>query len=157
MSYPAFIGSGVSHRSEQSGSSGGFFHNKTALLLCALIVVILCSSGFGLWYLYSRSDQSSEGGMIAELYQDGKLIRQIDLNAVTESYTFRVDGADDVYNLVEVRPGEIGIAEASCPDKICIHMGFINTPGIPITCLPNRLIIRIVQDGDADSLDSVLY
>lgn len=157
MLHPTSTGSGIS---PESGSSESFFHNKTALLLCALLAVILCSSCLGVWYLYSRGNQPADSatGTIAELYQDGKLIKRIDLDAVTEPYTFKVEDTEDDYNIVEVHPGEIGITEASCPDKICIYMGFVNTPGIPITCLPNRLVIRIVQDDPAeDGLDSVVY
>ena len=56
------------------------------------------------------------------------------------------------------KTGKIKIADASCPDKLCVNMGYISEPLMPITCLPNHLVIRIVNDGEeSPSLDGVVY
>ncbi len=50
---------------------------------------------------------------------------------------------DGEYNDILVENGKIRIADASCPDKLCVNMGYISEPLMPITCLPNHLVIRI--------------
>jgi len=91
-------------------------------------------------------------GRTAVITQNGKVLYEIDLENVREPYTLRIDGDRDRYNIIEVRKGEIGVSEASCPDKVCVNMGFISDGLLPVTCLPNKVIIRIVgvEEDDAD-------
>ena len=131
-----------------------YLKNRTALVLSALIVLILLGSTAA-FLLLNTGEQT---GTIAEIYQDGQLIKTIDLNSVTEDYSFTVSGENGAYNVVDVHHGEIGIAEASCPDGLCINMGFIHSSAMPVTCLPNKLVIRIVTESDsADKVDGVAY
>ena len=132
---------------------------KTAVLLLLLIAIIVLSSAGALWYLYLGPGASSEPGqaVIAEIYQNGKIIHTIHLDTVTESYTIRIDGDNEAYNVIEVHPGEIGICEASCPDGLCVNMGFIHSEILPITCLPNKVVIRIRKGDNPEHIDSVVY
>ena len=130
-----------------------YLKNRTALILSALILLILLGSTAA-FLLLNTGEQT---GTIAEIYQDGELIKTIDLNAVTEDYSFTVSGENGTYNVIEVHHGEIGIAKASCPDKLCINMGFIHSSAMPVTCLPNKLVIKIVTESSSDSVDGVAY
>jgi hypothetical protein len=132
-----------------------FIKNRIAVILTGLIVLILAASIAAFLYL----NNSEQTGTVAEIYQDGTLIETIHLDTVTEDYSFTVRGTDDtIYNVIEVHHGEIGIAEASCPDGLCIHMGFIHSSAMPITCLPNKLVIKIVTEGNStDAVDGVAY
>lgn len=125
------------------------------MALTLILVLLVAGSGIALWYINSRG----QTGMVAEITQDGQVIKTIHLDTVTETYTIKIEGTTPgVYNLIEVRPGEIGIIEASCPDDLCVHMGFIHSQGIPITCLPNKLVINIVSDTSGDEgPDTVVY
>ncbi|MDO5410107.1 MAG: NusG domain II-containing protein [Lachnospiraceae bacterium] len=127
--------------------------NKLALFLSALIFIILIVS-LGAFWLLNTCEKS---GSVAEIYQDGELVKTIHLDMVTENYSFTVKGEHDVYNVIEVRPGEIGIVDASCPDGLCIHMGFIHSPGVPVTCLPNKLIIKVIEAKNSSQPDGVVY
>ena len=59
-----------------------------------------------------------------------------------------MEGENGCVNEVEVRPGSIGILSADCPDKLCVRQGFISDTRLPITCLPNRLVIRLRPVSD---------
>ena len=84
--------------------------------------------------------------------------RTIDLSDVDEPYQIKLEYGDNDYNIVEVRQGSIGIVEASCPDHLCQNMGFIDSSVMPITCLPNHLIIKVVTgQSDTENIDSVAY
>lgn len=134
---------------------------KKAVLLTAvlLVIAVLC----GIW-IYAVSHSSPESGQVlyADLYQNGELLQTIRLDTVTGEYTFEVSGDAGATNTVCVRPGSIAIVSASCPDQICVHQGFISTSLLPITCLPNRLVIRVreeaaVPDDTAPVPDGVTY
>lgn len=117
---------------------------KTAFVLLFLItgIALLCI----IWILsigplHNSHSQSEQ--ITADIYQNGVLLESISLNNITESYTFTVYGEENCQNEIEVRPGSIGILSASCPDKLCVHQGFIDSSLLPITCLPNRLVIQV--------------
>lgn len=134
--------------------SKNFTKNRTALFLGGLIVLILLASAGALWYL----NANEQNGTVAEIYQNGELIQTINLDTVTEDYSFTVEGSDGIYNVIEVHHGEIGITEASCPDGLCINMGFIHSSAFPVTCLPNKLVIKIVNGaGSGEEPDIMVY
>lgn len=119
--------------------------NKILIFVTLLLLVVLtCFS----YIIYNKKINNK----IAKIYQDGKLIYEINLDKVEEAYTIKIDGDKEHYNIVEVRKGEIGIIEASCPDKVCVNMGFVSDGLLPITCLPNKLIIEI-EGGEESEYD----
>lgn len=92
---------------------------------------------------------------IADIYQDGNLLSSIPLDDVTVPYSFTVTGINGCVNEIEVRSGSIGIISADCPDKLCVHQGFISNNRLPIVCLPNRLVIQLRESDFA--ADIVTY
>lgn len=92
-------------------------------------------------------------GSIAVIYQDGEILRTIDLSTVNAPYSFKVKGPAGV-NTVEVERGRIRVSRADCPDQICVHQGWISDSAAPIVCLPNSLVIQI-KGGDDSGIDGV--
>lgn len=83
---------------------------------------------------------------IAEIYQNGQLIRRVSLE---EDQEFTYTG--DYSNTITVRDGKIAITKSDCPGEDCVHSGWIDASGRSIVCLPNRLEIRILSDeNDVD-------
>lgn len=109
-----------------------------AVLIGVILMVLAFASLFSI--LFTRQPSC---GYVADIYQDGELLTSISLTEVTESYTFTVTGTSGGQNEIEVRPSSIGILSANCPDKLCVHQGFISDSKLPITCLPNRLVIQL--------------
>ncbi len=126
---------------------------KTILILCVIIAAVLSASLAAI--LLSRRNTAKN--KYANIYQDGNLIHTIDLTAVKQPYTFTIEGKNGAENVIEVRKGEIGISSASCPDHVCVKMGFISTGAIPVTCLPNHIVIEIGNTADNDMPDGVAY
>ena len=91
-------------------------------------------------------------GAVARITLDGELVEEIDLSAVTEPYTFTLEGPGGFTNTIQVEHGRIRVLEAGCPDQVCVNQGYISDGTVPIVCLPNRLVIEIV--GGGDSLDA---
>ena len=122
-------------------------NRKAAIILSCIILLILAGSVTA-WFLINNDHGQ---GKVAEIYQNGRLIKTIRLDTVTSPQTFTVQGDDGAYNIVEVRPGEIGIIEASCPDGLCINMGFIHSSALPVTCLPNKVVIKVTDSSGGSS------
>lgn len=120
---------------------------KIAIILSLLILVIGLGAGLSIYIM----NKEATDGSYAYIYQNNELIKVVDLTNVKEDYEFRVETSDGGYNVVRVTTdGSIGIVEASCPDHVCMNTGFIRNGLIPITCLPNELVIE-VKNSDEDS------
>lgn len=128
---------------------------RRATLLIVVFLVLITAACL----LYLLTVQNPVNGCIADIYQNGKLILSIPLDQVEESYTLDIMGDNGSSNHIEIRPGSIGVTWADCPDKLCVNQGFIHSPAIPITCLPNRLVIilRAAKDSEPSTPDIVTY
>ena len=124
---------------------------KAVIATTCIIFLILLLSLISIFHMeFSTADD-----LIAEIYQNGILVETIDLNNVTESYEITLDGTDDSYNTIYVEHGRISMKDASCPDHLCVHMGTISNSALPITCLPNKIIIKINSKYSNDDFDAV--
>jgi hypothetical protein len=75
-------------------------------------------------------------------------LHEVVLSDVAETsfyYIYSDDGA--ILNTVEISPDGIRMAEATCPDGLCIRQGYLN---LPIVCLPNRVVIRFTGAGSKE-------
>lgn len=119
-----------------------------ALLLAVSLIAVL-------------SPKRSSNSYVADIYQNGELLQSVALSGVDSPYTFTVEGEDHCTNQIEVRRGSIAVISADCPDKLCVGQGFISDSRIPITCLPNRLVIVLRAEDEAgtsaDTPDAVTY
>lgn len=123
-----------------------------AIIISAVIAVITAASVLCIIYMHNTADN----GAYAYIYQNDKIIRTIDLTNIDEPYRITIETEDGGYNVIEVRQGSIGVVEASCPDGLCMNMGFIENSLMPVTCLPNHLVIKVI-DEEAQELDGVIY
>ena len=73
---------------------------------------------------------------------DGTIVRKLDLSA-EERLTLEAGGGK---NIVEIKNGAVSVAEADCPDKICVRRGAIKHVGEAIACGPHKVLIEIVSD-----------
>ena len=84
-------------------------------------------------------------GQLVEIVQDGQVIETIDL-AASPDQEIRIDWPQGSYNTVRIENGTIRVADAGCPDHTCMKTGVLRSESLPIVCLPNRLVIRYVQE-----------
>lgn len=119
------------------------------IILCIILIAALC-------FLFLFFNGQKKSGHIAVIYQNGEMVDKIDLNTITLPYDLRFENKQGGYNVVHVEQGSISITEASCPDKLCIHVGKIKNSNLPITCLPNKLVVQIEDEGES-GIDAVSY
>ena len=93
----------------------------------------------------------------AYVYKDGTLIHTIPLNEIRDTRQYMVQTSEHNYNIIQVISGAICISEASCPDKICVGQGYISNSLVPITCLPNKLVIELKADNAVSDIDAITH
>lgn len=107
---------------------------KIWILIFAAVIVLCCG-------LFAVQVFSADG-TVAVISINGVEYDRIDLSKVKESYDIEIE-TEWGCNTVHVEPGAISVTEADCPDHICVQRGAITQSGIPIICMPHRLIIEI--------------
>lgn len=121
--------------------TGGRPHLKTrvwVLLIVALAAV--CAV-----LLVVRHTQQQTGDQVC-IYQDGTLVQTLPLSE-NKTLTFQTDSGG--YNIVVIENGAVRISEASCPDQICVKHGPTTQTADPIVCLPNKLVVKIIAQGES--------
>ena len=55
-------------------------------------------------------------------------------------------------NTIVIKDGQVYMAEADCPDKLCVNSKPISSRGQSIVCLPNRVVLKITGTETRDDL-----
>ena len=117
---------------------------KTDLILIALALV----AAAGIWLFYSAGAEKGKMAVVT-------------VNGVTEA-EFPLDEAMDTgihtewgYNFVHIEYGQVWITEADCRDQICVNHKRIEKVGETIVCLPHKLVVEIVGEGE-EAFDMVV-
>lgn len=84
-------------------------------------------------------------GDIVEIRSDGELLYAIDL-AASPDRTFIVEH-NEKKNIITIENHRICVSDADCPDRVCVNTVWLDSPSIPIVCLPNKLIIEYADSG----------
>ena len=64
-----------------------------------------------------------------------------------------IRGKDGIELTLEVTDGRIRFRQSGCPDKICVHSGWLSKKGQTAACLPAGVSVRI--EGGGGELDAV--
>lgn len=115
---------------------------KDFILIFVILLVIIAS--FSINYFVN-----SKNGENIEIYVDNKLYKTYSVN---DSDEIKIESKEG-YNIVKIHDEGVEIVEASCPDKVCIHSGFITKTSESIVCLPNKVHIKIITHDNHDHED----
>lgn len=58
------------------------------------------------------------------------------------------------FNILTINDGVAYMKEASCPDLLCVHQAKISKTGEQIVCLPNKIVVEIIN-GEKSDVDVV--
>lgn len=119
---------------------------KWDIILIAVLLVLSCIPEAVFLVSGNKADK---GETYAVIQVDGKEYKTIPLSEHHGTDTFTIRTAQG-YNTVVVKEQAIGIAEADCPDKICIGEGFISQPGATAVCLPHKVLIEVRSSSQGE-------
>lgn len=110
--------------------------------------IVICIFLAAAAVLFGIKGLTAKSGNVAEIYIDGKYSTSLPL----DKDTVYIPEGKNVR--IEVHDGKAGFVESDCPDKVCIHTGFIGTGGQTAVCLPNAISV-VIKTKDDDSVDTV--
>ena len=115
------------------------------------VLVLLCAALFLLPLL--RDDDAV---LTAQIMADGEVIETVELSlSVMQAFeeTREVNGC-----VIVLSPEGVCVADADCPDRLCVKTGMITRAGEAIACVPNRVVVTLRQARAADeTYDGVAY
>lgn len=111
--------------------------HKWDLILVAAILII-AAAGF-LGYRFAHRAPA----VVVEISSFGDVVETVDLS---KDGTYEIPNVLGGSNTVVVQNGQVYCADATCPDKVCIHQGSISQNGEMIVCLPNQMIAKVVGE-----------
>ena len=114
------------------------------------VLVLLCAALFLLPLL--RDDDAV---LTAKIMADGEVIETVELSLSMQAFeeTREVNGC-----VIVLSPEGVCVADADCPDRLCVKTGMITRAGEAIACVPNRVVVTLRQARAADeTYDGVAY
>lgn len=111
-------------------------------LLLAGSIALAAVAGLGAHFLLRQP------GASVVIYRDGTRQESFLLSEDTDVW---VNGS----NHLIITGGRAKIAEADCPDGLCVRQHAIQNQGESIICLPNKLVITI--EGGAAGIDAQVF
>lgn len=126
------------------------FFKKTDMIIIGVILVVAVIAAV----LYQT--KFGKQPAVAEIYYYSELVETVKLDEKVDK-TFTIpQNSHVVFHLYE--DGTISFEESDCPDKVCIHTGKIGMVGETAACLPNGIVVKIVQKSGRtkDTVDIIV-
>ena len=114
------------------------FGNKK-VLADVILVLSLLLVGLSVFLIIALT---REAGSFAVVSVNGDEVARYSLSKDGE---FSLNGGT---NILVIEDGRAYMSDASCPDRLCVHQGKKNHTGERIVCLPNRVMVEIIGDGE---------
>lgn len=110
--------------------------NKKLIVIFLVVFVVFIGGAF----VINRIQPDEKTAIISV---DGKKVKEINLDK-DDTFDLKTDHG---HNTITVKDGGIFVAEADCPDKLCVRHGNLKNKYDAIVCLPNRVVIEY-KDAD---------
>lgn len=117
---------------------------KDIVLIIGVIIVIILGFGFN---NYTNTKKSEK----VEIYVNNKLYKTYDINSKEEVKIETEEGN----NIIKIHDKGVEMIDASCPDKVCVHTGFISKNSESIVCLPNKVNVKIISNTNEKEEDVI--
>ena len=104
--------------------------------------------------LAARIPRGSENP-VAEILRNGSVVERVVLDPAAPPREWVLAAPGGGFNRIRLEKGRIRMADANCPDRDCVHTGWLSRPGQGSVCLPHRVAIRILgtpPKGTPDAL-----
>ena len=124
---------------------GKWLKKRDIILIISLLLVGIIA--LVIWHFVYSDD-----GKYVTIEQRDNLIGIYPLNVDKE---IEIEHRGEVVNKIVIEDGYCYMEEAECPDHLCIKQGKVNKSGQTIVCLPNRVVVTVVDSNDSN-YDSIV-
>lgn len=104
------------------------------ILICILVLI-----GGGI--VLSQFVNKKTGNQVV-ITVDGEEYKVLDLQ---KNQQIKIECKDDHYNVLTIQDGKASMTEADCKNQVCVRSASISHVGESISCLPHKVIVKIVS------------
>lgn len=115
------------------------------IIIVALIIISFIPEG-----VMFISNINKHNTLYVEVYSEGKLYKKLPLNKDSVDTSITIDN-ELGENIIEINNEQVKIIDADCHDKICVKAHAISKPGESVICLPHKLVVRIIGEGEQET------
>ncbi|NOZ37927.1 MAG: NusG domain II-containing protein [Gammaproteobacteria bacterium] len=112
-------------------------------------IVLLLIAVLALPFVYLHYWQATTAGTTVRIMRGETLVKEL---ALDKDQEFDVNGPLGTSRL-QIKNGKIRFISSPCTGKVCIHKGWLSQSGDFNACLPNRISIEIMGQGEYDSMN----
>ena len=105
-----------------------------------LIIIILI---FAISFYFIFNAINNKDNLVCKIYQEQELKYEIALDHDEEITLNTIDGKI----VISINKDGVYVKESDCKDKTCMNQGKINKGGQVITCLPDKIYIKLEGKG----------
>lgn len=122
------------------------FFNKKDIIIIGIV------TGLAIIAFCLTTLMTNKKGETIQVIYDGEIIKELSVNT------------DTVYSpefnpniIIEVKDKKVHFKTSDCPDKVCVHTGWLSKAGQTAVCLPNKISIVVKPGSNSkDNVDTVL-
>lgn len=109
-----------------------------------IFIGVLLMVGIAVLFAFSLHKEKGSGWVIVTC--DGE---EYGRYCLKEDQTVEItDAKGQVTNVLVIAEGKADMAEADCPDKLCVHQKAIAYAGENLVCLPNRVVVTVEAEQE---------
>lgn len=113
--------------------------NKVRFRNDLILIGVLLIGALVIFLLFKGSLKSGNKAVITV---NGEKVSVLKLNEERNETIKTENGV----NTVKIKDGKVIVADADCPDKICVNHRPISKVGDTIICLPHKLVVEIAEE-----------
>lgn len=113
-----------------------------------VLFFILLAAGLAISWTSLNSGQAGEKVRISaggETYGIYSLSEDRSIEVVQNGHT----------NNIIIEGGHVSMAYSDCANQVCVNTGSIHLAGDSIVCLPNRIMVEILGEGEGGGVDVI--
>ena len=108
--------------------------------IIVIAAILIFSLGLMLFLFMTKKE-----GAVVSVEIDGKTVVEYPLDI---DGTFSLNGGT---NVLVIESGKAYLNYSDCPDHVCENTGKIGFVGETIVCLPHKMVVEIVGEGEAEA------
>lgn len=142
-------------REECSVDEARSAHPSWLRVVASAGVVVLLAAGLagGARLHWAGATAMTSEDLYVRISVDGQELNRLPLS---EQTTYEVPLARG-YVKVAVSEGKASVAQADCPDQICVSTGAISRPGQAVICVPYRVVVEVIGGKAWADVDAVTW
>lgn len=117
---------------------------KKKILADLMLLLFFLALGAGLFFLL----RGEERGAYIEVERNGRYVTSLSLR---EDAVHELQGENGITLTVRIEDGKATVTHATCKDKLCMRMGRLEKSGDVAVCLPARVTLRVLGEGEVDA------